>query len=119
MGRTVDVALPIDEDLAPRLPLPLAQLYRQAHNAKTALERRQAAYYLWEASLKLLPAVALVEYARLDDRDAQLNERLKYLTCPSLGHWWDFARRLISVRNSVSRCSGRCCWPRPKFYRIA
>lgn len=53
----------IDEDLVRRLPLPLAQLYRRAHNAKTALERPQAAYYLWEAALKLLGAVAVLEYA--------------------------------------------------------
>src|SRR5262249_17264446 len=38
-----------DEDLVRRLPLPLAQLYRRAHNAKTALERHLTAFYLWEA----------------------------------------------------------------------
>ena len=43
-----------DDDLARRLPLPLAQLYRRAHNAKTPLDRHHAAYCLWEAALKLL-----------------------------------------------------------------
>ena len=46
--------LPFDETLVQRLPLPLAQLYRRAHNAKSPLERHHAAYYLWEAALKLL-----------------------------------------------------------------
>lgn len=47
-------SVPCDEDLVRRLPLPLAPLYRRALNAKSALERHQAAYYLWEAELKLL-----------------------------------------------------------------
>ena len=38
--------LPSDESLMQRLPLPLAQLYRRAHNAKTGQERCFAAYYL-------------------------------------------------------------------------
>lgn len=36
-------ALACDADLLRRLPLPLAQLYRRAHNAKTALEQYLAA----------------------------------------------------------------------------
>ena len=40
-----------DEELVQRLPMPLAQLYRRAHNAKTALERHNTAFFLWEASL--------------------------------------------------------------------
>src|SRR5262245_53062934 len=63
-----------DEDLIRRLPLPLAQLYRRAHNAKTPLERHLTAFYLWEASLKLLGAVALVEYAAQPTDDPHLAE---------------------------------------------
>jgi serine/threonine protein kinase len=84
-----------DEDLIRRLPLPLAQLYRRAHNAKTALERHLAAFYLWEAWLKLLATVAVVEYAERDRHDPALAERLQNLARPSLGHWWDFARGLV------------------------
>ena len=46
--------LHVDEDLLRRLPLPLAQLYRRAHNAKSPQDRHQSAFYLWEAALKLL-----------------------------------------------------------------
>jgi hypothetical protein len=77
--------------------LPLAQLYRRAHNAKTPLERHLAAFYLWEAGLKLLGSVAVVEYARRPDPDPQLAERLQNLARPSLGHWWEFVRRLVPV----------------------
>ena len=56
-----------DDELARRLPLPLAQLYRRAHNAKTDLERHNAAYYLWEAALKLLGAAAIVAYAERNE----------------------------------------------------
>src|SRR6476660_8828610 len=87
----------LDEDLLRKLPLPLAQLYRRAHNAKTALERHQAAYYLWEAALKLLGVVAVVEYVESGDQDAALAERLQNLARPALGHWWEFVRRLAPV----------------------
>src|SRR5713101_6686492 len=78
--------LTVDEDLLHRLPLPLAQLYRRAHNAKTALERHLTAYYLWEAALKLLGSVAIVEYTARGANDPQLAERLQNLARPSLGH---------------------------------
>ena len=88
---------PIDEDLVRRLPLPLAQLYRRAHNAKTALERHLTAFYLWEAGLKLLASVAIVEYARRPAPDPKLAEQLESLSRPSLGHWWMFVRLLLPV----------------------
>src|SRR3954447_9284253 len=88
---------PLDEALLQRLPLPLAQLYRRAHNAKTPLESHLTAFYLWEASLKLLGSVAVVEYARRPDPDPQLAERLTNLARPALGHWWEFVRRLLPV----------------------
>src|SRR3972149_443735 len=87
----------IDETLLQRLPLPLALLYRRAHNARTPLERHQAALYLWEVALKLLGSVAVVEYAELKDEDRELADRLRALTWPSLGHWWELLRRLVPV----------------------
>ena len=93
----MNAASPLNESLVQRLPLPLAQLYRRAHNAKTPLERHQAAYYLWEAALKLTGSLAVCEYARLGDRDPELAERLKNLARPALGHWWEFVRRLVPV----------------------
>ncbi len=84
-----------DDALSRRLPLPLAQLYRRADNAKTALERHLTAFYLWEAGLKLLASVAIVEYAELPAPDPQLGERLQNLARPSLGHWWEFVRLLV------------------------
>jgi Protein kinase domain len=86
-----------DETLLPRLPLPMAQLYRRAFNAKTPLERHLTAFYLWEAGLKLLSSTAIVEYARRGDADPDLTERLKNLARPALGHWWEFARRLTPL----------------------
>src|SRR5580692_721161 len=86
-----------DETLLQRLPLPLAQLYRRAHNAKTSLERHLTAFYLWEASLKLLASVAIVEYAESGTDNPELAERLQSLARPALGHWWEFARRLVPV----------------------
>ena len=87
----------LDEQLISRLPLPLALLCRRAHNATTPLEQHLTAYYLWEASLKLLGSVAVVEYAALGDQDADLLERLKNLARPAVGHWWEFVRRLTPL----------------------
>jgi hypothetical protein len=90
-------ALTIDEDLVHRLPLPLARLYRRAHNAKSPLERHLTAYYLWEAGLKLLGSVAIVEYAERPEHDPQLAERLHNLARPAVGHWWEFVRLLVPL----------------------
>jgi WD40 repeat protein/serine/threonine protein kinase len=91
------VDLAPNETLVQRLPLPLAQLYRRAHNAKTPLERHLTAFYLWEAGLKLLAAVAVVEYAERGQHDPELSERLQNLARPSVGHWWEFTRRLVPI----------------------
>jgi hypothetical protein len=88
---------PCDEDLVRLLPLPLAQLYRRAHNAQTPLDRHLTAFYLWEASLKLLGCGAVVAYADGPEHDPQLAERLQNLARPSLGHWWEFVRRLLPI----------------------
>jgi len=53
----------LNESLIQRLPLPLAKLFRRCTNAKSSLERHQAALYLWEATLKLLAATAVANYA--------------------------------------------------------
>jgi hypothetical protein len=53
-------AFACDEGLVRRLPLPLAQLYRRAHNAKTPLERHLNGFYLGEAALKPLAAVTVL-----------------------------------------------------------
>jgi serine/threonine protein kinase len=85
----------IDESMVLRLPLPLAKLLRRAQHAKTPLDRHQAAYYLWEAALKLLGSVAIVEYAALGEYDPKLVAMLENLARPTVGHWWEFVRRLV------------------------
>jgi serine/threonine protein kinase len=94
-GRTMPNHAATDEPFPSRLPLPLAQLYRRAHNAKSAVERYIAAYYLWEAALKLLGAVAVVEYAERGPATPDIAVRLKHLARPALGHWWEFVRLLV------------------------
>ena len=86
-----------DESLVQHLPLPLAQLYRRAHNAKNPLDRHLTAYYLWEASLKLLASAAVIEYAERGRPEPELAECLQNLARPSVGHWWEFVRRLLPV----------------------
>src|SRR6516165_88570 len=86
--------IPVDDSMAQRLPLPLVRLIRRAQNAKTPLDRHQHAYYLWEAALKLLGSVTVVEYARLGDHDPRLVALLENLARPAIGHWWEFVRRL-------------------------
>ncbi len=85
----------LDEDLIRRLPLPLAKLYRHAANAKSALDRHQAAYFLWEAALKLLAVSAIVSYAERAEHDPKLAEQLKTLARPSLGEWRKYLRLLL------------------------
>ena len=79
------------------MPLPLAQLYRRAHNAKTPAERHNASYYLWEASVRLLSSALVVEYMEGGADDPELDARLANLERPALGHWWEFVWRLVPV----------------------
>jgi hypothetical protein len=74
-----------DEEVARRLPLPLAQLYRHAHNAKTTRDRHHIAYYLWKAALKLLGSTAIVEYVVCGLDRPDLNASLEDLARPSVG----------------------------------
>lgn len=60
----MSTSLTADEDLAHRLPLPLAQLYRRALNAKTPHDRHHHAYCLAEAALKLSASLRIGKEAR-------------------------------------------------------
>jgi tetratricopeptide (TPR) repeat protein/serine/threonine protein kinase len=81
-----------------RLPLPLAQLYARAHNAKEARARHDNAFYLFEALVKLAatPAVAcyLHECEQGQPRDPALDRLLAQLALPSLGQWLAIFRAL-------------------------
>jgi WD40 repeat protein/serine/threonine protein kinase len=85
------------EELLAQLSLPLAQLARRAHNAKTPPERHYAAFYLWEATLKLLASAAVIEYAEQGQPDPSLVEPLRKLTRPALGDWRGLLRLLLPL----------------------
>ena len=85
-----------DEELVGRLPLPLAQIYRRAHHAKMALERHQTAYYLWEAALKLLASVAMVEAAELENGDSRHSPPPAPPAWPGVADWWEMVGELVS-----------------------
>ncbi|MBC8868505.1 MAG: serine/threonine protein kinase [Planctomycetes bacterium] len=83
-------------DYLVRLPLPLAQLYSRAHNAKQARARHDNAFYLCEALIKLAAAPAIVAYLNEASRGATRSDavdgQLAHLTLPSLGHWLGLLR---------------------------
>ncbi len=84
-----------NESLIQQLPLPLAKLYRHASNAKSSLDRHQAAYFLWEAALKLLAAAAVATAAERKLSDPAMLEQLSSLARPSLGEWRKYVRLLV------------------------
>src|SRR5262249_58345578 len=81
-----------------RLPLPLAQLYSRAYNAKDARGRHDNTFYLFEALVKLAAAPAVSAY--LHDvqhgapRGPALDRQLAHLALPSLGQWVALLRDL-------------------------
>src|SRR5436309_4779215 len=81
-----------------RLPLPLAQLYSRAYNAKDPRSRHDNTFYLFEALIKLAaaPAVAcyLQEVQGGAPRVPALDRLLAQLALPSLGQWVAMAREL-------------------------
>jgi len=87
----------IKDEVLAKLPLPLALLLRRASNAKTPLERHHAAYYLWEATLKLLGSISIVHYVEGELQQDDINKCLQTLARPSIGHWWEYSRRLLPI----------------------
>lgn len=87
-------------DYLVRLPLPLAQLYSRAHNAKQARARHDNAFYLCEALIKLAAAAPvfayLAETRRGEPRSDAVDRQLAHLTLPSLGHWLALLRELAA-----------------------
>ncbi len=81
-----------------RLPLPLAQLYGRAHNAKDARSRHDNTFYLFEALVKLAAAPAVAAYLQEVHQGAPrvpaLDQLLAQLALPSLGQWLAILREL-------------------------
>jgi hypothetical protein len=80
-------------DAVSLLPLPLAQLYRRACNAKTSQDRHHHAFYLAEATLKLAAClrIGIALGTGLESR-SPLARTLESLCLPSIGHWVGFLR---------------------------
>src|SRR5438874_11684999 len=85
-------------DYLVRLPLPLAQLYSRAYNAKDARGRHDNSFYLCEALVKLAAAPAVAAYLDEVERGAArvpaLDRLLAQLALPSLGQWLAMLREL-------------------------
>lgn len=89
-------------DISPRIshsvPLPLAQLYNRAHNAKDPRNRHDNAYYLFEALVKLMAAPLVAAYLHEmrhgGKRVDVIDWRLQQLALPSLGQWVGIVRAL-------------------------
>jgi serine/threonine-protein kinase len=85
-------------DYLVRLPLPLAQLYRRAFNAKDARGRHDNTFYLFEALVKLAAAPLAAAYVRDlragGTRIEALDRLLAHLALPSLGQWVAMLREL-------------------------
>jgi eukaryotic-like serine/threonine-protein kinase len=81
-----------------RLPLPLAQLYSRAFNAKDARARHDNAFYLCEVLVKLAAAPAVACYLHEANRGRQrsdaIDRLLIQLALPSFGQWLAILREL-------------------------
>jgi serine/threonine protein kinase/tetratricopeptide (TPR) repeat protein len=82
-----------------RLPLPVAQLYGRAYNAKSPRERHDNAFYLFEALVKLAASAATAYYLEevslgRVSRVPLLDRQLAQLALPSLGQWLAILREL-------------------------
>jgi hypothetical protein len=87
-----------------RLPLPLAQLYSRAYNAKNPRSRHDNCFYLCEAVIKLssapLIACYLDEVGHGTPRQPSLDCLLARLALPSLGQW-------LAILRELARAYGR------------
>src|SRR5262249_42458063 len=83
-----------------RLPLPLAQVYSRAYNAKDGRSRHDNAFYLFEALIKLTCGPAVMAYLQEVEqgapRVAAIDRLLLHLALPSLGQWLAMLRELAA-----------------------
>ncbi|MEO0476310.1 MAG: hypothetical protein AAF085_10150 [Planctomycetota bacterium] len=81
-----------------RLPLPLAQLYSRAHNAKDTRTRHDNCFYIFESLIKLATCPLIGSYLddlkRGKDHNEQVDRALSHLALPSLGQWVGMLREL-------------------------
>ena len=81
-----------------RLPLPLAQLYSRAHNAKDTRTRHDNCFYIFESLIKLATCPLIGSYLddlkRGKDHNEQADRALSHLALPSLGQWVGMLREL-------------------------
>lgn len=81
-----------------RLPLPLAQLYSRAHNAKDNRSRHDNCYYIFESLIKLTACPLIGSY--IDDLNRghphvePVDRALGHLALPALGQWLGMLREL-------------------------
>ena len=81
-----------------RLPLPLAQLYSRAHNAKDTRTRHDNCFYIFESLIKLSTCPLIGSY--LDDLKRgkshvkSVDKAMSHLALPSLGQWVGMLREL-------------------------
>lgn len=102
-----------------RLPLPLAQLYGRAFNAKSPRERHDNAFYLFEALVKLAATTATAYYLEEvsiepSSRVPMLDRLLAQLALPSLGQWLgilrEVSRHFASRVDTPSHPWGKPVW---------
>ncbi|MEM6259530.1 MAG: serine/threonine-protein kinase [Planctomycetota bacterium] len=81
-----------------RLPLPLAQLYSRAHNAKDTRTRHDNCFYIFESLIKLSTCPLIGSYLddlkRGKDHNEHADRALSHLALPSLGQWVGMLREL-------------------------
>jgi serine/threonine protein kinase len=81
-----------------RLPLPLAQLYSRAHNAKDTRTRHDNCFYIFESLIKLSACPLIGSYLddlkRGKDHNESVDRALSHLALPSLGQWVGMLREL-------------------------
>ncbi|MCM2375074.1 protein kinase domain-containing protein [Aporhodopirellula aestuarii] len=82
-------------EIAQRLPLPIAQLHRRASTAKSATEKHQAAFFLWEASIKLLTTAVILEFSHSRSANEQQLQLLHRLVRPKLADWLAILKSLL------------------------
>lgn len=74
-----------------RLPLPLAQLYKRAHNGKDPRSQHDNAYYFFEVLIKLMSCTLLTSYIgdsqRGESQSQAVDREIANLRRASIGHW--------------------------------
>jgi hypothetical protein len=104
----------IEHSILHEFPCPIAKCYEKVIGARDLFERWEKVRLLFEVTLKYCACLSIAGYIKTSHEDKQINAALKYLTRPSLGHWYN----IFSLITKYLQSKNESIFPNELFEKI-